>query len=151
MTHQPGGVRNTISFTVPGEPRGKGRPRATVRGGHARMYTDDKTASYENLVALAATAAMAGRPPLQGPLTVVIAVRLTPPKAASKLARAAMLGGSAPVYGRFDLDNICKAVLDGSNAIAFADDRQIVGLMAAKAGAETPGVDVEIQEWQARP
>ena len=39
-----------IKFTIPGEPRGKGRPRFSNRGGYVRTYTDEKTASYENLV-----------------------------------------------------------------------------------------------------
>jgi Holliday junction resolvase RusA-like endonuclease len=108
------------------------------------MYTDDKTASYENLVALAATAALNGAPPLQGPLAVSIVIWLAPPKAASKRQREAMLSGTEPVYGRFDLDNHVKAILDGANTVAFADDRQVVRLRAEKRGGEIPGVDVTI-------
>lgn len=41
-----------VIFEVPGKPQGKGRPRASVVGGHARMYTPAGTASYENKIML---------------------------------------------------------------------------------------------------
>lgn len=41
-----------VIFEVPGKPQGKGRPRASVVGGHARMYTPAGTASYENRIML---------------------------------------------------------------------------------------------------
>ena len=40
-----------IYFVVPGQPIGKGRPRASTRGGFVRMYTDAKTVTYENAIA----------------------------------------------------------------------------------------------------
>ena len=36
-----------ISFTIPGSPVGKGRPRVSVRGGYAHAYTPEKTRTYE--------------------------------------------------------------------------------------------------------
>ena len=51
-----------VEFFVPGQPVGKGRPRATVRAGRARLYTPAKTEKYEARVALFAQQAMAGRP-----------------------------------------------------------------------------------------
>ena len=40
----------SISFNIPGEPQGKGRPRFSTRGGFVKTYTPEKTASYENFV-----------------------------------------------------------------------------------------------------
>ena len=57
---------SALSFTVPGAPRGKGRPRFFRRGPGIGTFTDDKTAAYENLVALAASQAHAGAEPLDG-------------------------------------------------------------------------------------
>ena len=39
-----------VKFTVPGEVRGKGRPRFTKAGNHVRTYTDSSTVNYENWV-----------------------------------------------------------------------------------------------------
>lgn len=133
-----------ISFTIPGAPRGKGRPRATRFGKGIRLYTDAKTASYEGLVALAAETALSGRAPLTGPLCVSVLVKLPVPASASKKAREAMLNGTQPPAKKPDLDNIVKAVLDGCNGVAFADDAQICWINAGKIYAERPGVDVII-------
>lgn len=133
-----------LAFTIPGDPRGKGRPRATTIGGHARMFTDSKTASYENLVKLAASRALGDRAPLDVPLTVVVTVRMTPAASSSAKKRAAMLSGAIAPTKLPDLDNVVKAVLDGCNKVAFRDDALVVSLIARKHYAATPGVDVEI-------
>jgi Holliday junction resolvase RusA-like endonuclease len=137
-----------IAFTVPGPPRGKGRPRATTINGHARMYTDAKTASYENLVALACQQVMDGRQPMACPVDLRIRVRLVPPASTSKATRAAMLDGRWPPAKRPDLDNCFKAISDGLNGVAYSDDALIVSLTATKVYADTAGVDVLIKPYE---
>lgn len=137
-----------LAFTVPGEARGKGRPRIGRVGPHARMFTDKKTASYENLVALTALDAMAGAKPFDCPLELHMRVRIVPAASASRKARAAMLDGSLPPTKKPDLDNVVKAVLDGCNAVAFRDDVLVVAQTARKLYAETAGVDVVLQPYR---
>ncbi|EGF96759.1 endodeoxyribonuclease RusA family protein [Brevundimonas diminuta ATCC 11568] len=108
------------------------------------MFTDSKTASYENLVKLAASRALGGRAPLDCPLTVVVTVRMTPAASSSRKKRASMLAGEMAPTKLPDLDNVVKAVLDGCNKVAFRDDALVVSLIARKRYAEVPGVDVEI-------
>lgn len=134
----------SLSFTIPGAPRGKGRPRATRFGKGVRLYTDAKTASYEGLVALAAQTALADREPMAGPLCISVLVKLAVPQSASRKAREAMLSGVQPPAKKPDLDNIVKAVLDGCNGVAFGDDAQVCWINAGKIYAERPGVDVII-------
>ena len=134
----------SLSFTIPGAPRGKGRPRATRFGKGVRLYTDAKTASYEGLVALAAQTALAGRDPMSGPLCISVLVKLAVPQSASRKAREAMLSGAQPPTKKPDLDNIVKAVLDGCNGVAFGDDAQVCWINAGKIYGERPGVDVII-------
>lgn len=139
---------SSLKFTVPGEVRGKGRPRIGRVGPHARMFTDDKTAAYENLVRMAAREALAGMPPLEGPLDLVMVASIVPAASASKKKRAAMLSGEAPPTKKPDLDNVLKAVLDGCNTVAFKDDAQVVGFTCEKVYAETPGLEVVITPWR---
>jgi len=134
-----------LAFTIPGDPRGKGRPRASTIGGHARMFTDSKTASYENLVKLAASRALGGRQPFDEPLAMTVTVRMTPAASHSAKKRRAMIAGEILPTKLPDLDNVVKAVLDGCNRVAFRDDALVVRLIAEKAYAATPGVDVEIR------
>lgn len=133
-----------LSFTIPGAPHGKGRPRATRFGRGVRLYTDAKTASYESLVALAAQQALGGREPLSGPLVLTVLVRMAPPASASKKAREAMLAGELHPAKKPDLDNVLKSVLDGCNGVAFADDAQVCWINAGKVYAAVAGVDVVI-------
>lgn len=137
-----------LAFTVPGEPRGKGRPRIGRVGPHARMFTDKKTANYESLVALAAETAMRGAAPFDCALELHMRVRMVPAASASKKARAAMLDGSQPPTKKPDLDNVVKAILDGCNAVAFRDDVLVVAQTAAKVYAQTAGVDVLIKPYK---
>lgn len=140
-----------LAFTFTGTPVAKGRPRATVRGAFASVYTDDKTRKFEAAVAKLARLKMGSRPPLIGPLSVSLRFRFEPPKSLSKRARAAMLAGEVAYLGTKDTDNLCKAVLDGLNKIAFADDVQIVRLFATKIAAETAGIDVRIEALSPQP
>jgi len=139
-----------LAFTIPGDPRGKGRPRATVFKGkdgvpvRARMYSDSKTVSYENLVKMAASSALAGRAPFDEPISMTVSVRMVPPVSDSGRKREAKLSGQIHPTKLPDLDNVVKAVLDGCNKVAFRDDALVVRLVASKAYAATPGVDVEI-------
>lgn len=138
----------SLAFTMSGQPRGKGRPRLSTRGGFARAYTDPKTRTYEASVRALALKAMGEHAPFTGPLSVSLRFRLEPPKSMSKRERAAVLAGEQPYLGRLDVDNCAKAVLDGMNGVAFADDVQIVRLFVIKVADAKPGVDVTIQAFQ---
>jgi len=134
----------TLTFEIPGDPRGKGRPRFSSHNGVSRTYTDDKTAAYENLVTLAAQRAMEGRPPFEGPVYMHVQAWMRIPASASKKRELAMLAGVEQPLKLPDLDNVLKAVLDGCNRVVFADDKQVVGITAHKAYAHTPRVAVTI-------
>lgn len=133
-----------VAFTVPGEPVGKGRPRATTIHGSARLYTPKKTANYEGLVALAAQTAMAGAAPFLGPLAVEIEAVHTIPASWSKKRRNDALCGDAWPTVKPDIDNIVKAIADGGNGVAWVDDKQIVRLATMKRYGATPGVWVRV-------
>jgi Holliday junction resolvase RusA-like endonuclease len=130
-----------LQFTVPGEPRGKGRPRfvSTPRGG--RTYTDAQTASYENLVKMCARAA--GAKVLEDALKVEIIAYFAPAASWSKKKTAAALANQFSP-GKFDCDNIAKAVLDGLNSIAFRDDKQVADLRVRKLFAAESRLEVSV-------
>lgn len=137
---------STIRFTVPGQPIGKGRPRATTRGGSARLYTPQRTRDYEGLIGMHGALAMAGRPPLVGPLAVVLDIRLQVPASWSRAKRADALAGRLLPTGKPDKDNVIKAIYDGLNGVCWVDDAQICEGVQRKRYADEPGVVVEIEE-----
>src|SRR5687768_2245561 len=82
-----------LSFTVPGIPVGKGRPRFTTKGGFARAYTPAKTRSYEDAIRTEAFAAMGGRDPLDEAVTVTVTAYRPIPKSMRKRDRQDALDG----------------------------------------------------------
>ena len=135
-----------ISFTVPGQPVGKGRPKVASRGGKfAQLYTPEKTANYEGLVALAGRTAMDGRDLIAGPVSVSLDIRLAIPASWSKKKQAAALCGNVAATKKPDSDNVIKAIFDGLNGVVWVDDVQAVELTARKRYAGVPGVVVTIQ------
>ena len=126
-----------MTFTIPGPPQGKARPRFS---GHA--YTPEKTKAYEESVAWAYR--QAGGRLLTGPVRVSVFAYFAVPKSATKAQKAAMLSGGIRPTKRPDLDNICKAIFDGLNGVAFADDAQIVSTYAEKSYSPDPRVEVVV-------
>lgn len=124
---------NLICFEIHGDPQGKGRPVAGKSfGGRLTLRTPSKTRAYEQQVAWAGKQAMAGRAPMDGLLWANITAFMPVPASWSKKERAAALEGMGYAKGRIDADNIAKAVLDGLNGIAYADDVQVVDLRSVK-------------------
>lgn len=134
-----------VSFTVPGDIWGKGRPRATARGGFARLYTDERTRAYERTVGVLAKVAMGQTAPLIGPLAGSFVFRVEPPRSASKRMRADMLAGRLYPAKKPDVSNCLKAVEDGMNGVVYEDDAQLVLIRLEKKYSLTAGVDILIK------
>src|SRR5690349_8804905 len=101
----------TISFAVPGRIHGKGRPRFVRATGHT--FTDAKTRNAEAMVRDLGYQAMAGAPPLDGPVWLTIRIYLAPPKSWSAKKRQA----AKHVVGRPDCDNQLKMISDSLNGV----------------------------------
>lgn len=138
-------MSQAITFTVPGSPVGKGRPKVSTRGGKfARMYTPEKTASYEGLVAMAARQAMAGHALLDGPLIVELDIVLPIPCSWSKRKQVAALAGQVYPTKKPDIDNVEKAIFDGLNNVIWRDDVQVCDVSKRKRYGPVPGVRVTV-------
>lgn len=138
-----------ISIIIPGEARGKGRPRFARRGKFVATYTDEKTANYENLVAWAGAQAMKGRAPLGCAVNVSLCVHTAPPASWSKKKQSLALAGEIFPTTKPDADNIQKILYDALNGIVWVDDKQIVTVAFKKRYAEIPGVVLDVVEAEA--
>lgn len=134
-----------IAFTIPGQPVGKGRPRMSRRAGFARLYTPEKTASYESRVAMAGHMAMGDCSVLDGPVAVRLDIQVQIPASWSKKKQAAALAGQIHPTTKPDIDNVEKAVFDGLNGVVWKDDVQVVEVSKRKRYGEQPGVVVEVR------
>lgn len=93
-----------LTFTVPGTPIPKGRPR--IGGGHA--FTPRRTKDFESRVmvyALQARQRVVGRWPLGARFRVEVRIYRWDDKG--------------------DVDNIGKSALDGCNGVLWSDDAQV--------------------------
>ncbi|MFA5625504.1 MAG: RusA family crossover junction endodeoxyribonuclease [Bradymonadales bacterium] len=133
-----------ITFTVPGQPQGKGRPRFAKVGGYVKAYTPEQTASYESFIKLAYYKAGGGMS--EKPVKLTVRAFYLVPDSWSKKKRIAALGGGVRPTVKPDIDNIVKVVCDALNELAYSDDKQIVALECYKHYDVAPRVEIEIKE-----
>lgn len=138
----------TITITLPGQPKGKGRPRfRVVKSKTGKVFgstfTDAQTRSYETLLREAAEAVMGEAPLLEGALQIDVEARFDVPQSWSRKKREAALRGEVMPTGRPDLDNLVK-VLDALNSVVWRDDSQIVIANIAKLYSERPALVIKV-------
>ena len=141
-------ILNSINFTIPGAPIGKGRPRFARHGAHVVAYTPHKTVNFEAVVKIMASQAMAGKSLLTRPVALHIDMYMPIPASWSKkrqqLAHSGLIGATT----KPDIDNITKGIFDSLNGVVYLDDKQIVSLTASKQYGLIPRVEVRVQEYE---
>lgn len=142
-----------VKFTVYGEPKAKGRPRASVRKSgdgektFARAYTPKATVVYENQVKIEYENQCGSfRFSDDAMLDVRIFAFYGIPKNTSKKKRQMMIEGKIRPVKKPDFDNIAKIICDSLNGIAYRDDAMVVDGMFRKYYSEQPRVEVSIRE-----
>jgi Holliday junction resolvase RusA-like endonuclease len=139
---------DSVLVIIEGEPVGKGRAKASRQGGFIRLYTPEKTRTYEQKVADEARKAMAGREPITGPCLLELVLVLKVPASWPNKKRAAALAGELYPCVKPDVDNVAKAICDSFNAIVWVDDVQVVELSARKRYGAHPRVEAHITPLQ---
>lgn len=115
----------TLSFTIPGAPVPKARPRL---GKFGNAFTPFATRAYEKHVRACAELAMRihGRTVLEGAVVLTLTLYL-------------------PDNRRRDLDNLAKSILDGGNGVLYRDDAQVSELhVYRRKDADNPRAEVEV-------
>lgn len=136
-----------IEFTVPGDPKGKGRPRFSRVGKFTKTYTDAKTRLYELKIANEAKLAMFPHEPLETPIAVYMEINVPIPSSYSKKRKEACLLGVEMPCKKPDADNILKGVLDAMNGIVYKDDVQVIKISVIKKYSSEPCVYVVVKEY----
>lgn len=132
-----------VSFTVPGEPVGKSRPRFIRATG--RTYTPEKTVNYETLVRYEYHRQTDGyRFPEDSELGMRVEAFFEIPKSKPKRVKHDMEIGVVRHTSKPDADNVLKAVADALNHIAYKDDSAVVYVEVSKKYAPTPLTRVTI-------
>lgn len=128
-----------IWFEIPGQAKGKERPR----NGKGYFYTPQNTKDYEELVKVCYRQKYK-EPPTKEAVKVGIVVWMVSAKSLSKRKRAEL--ENHPPMKKPDIDNIAKIILDGLNGVAWEDDRQVSSLEIVKLWGHSEKVMVVIQK-----
>lgn len=132
-----------IVFEVPGEPRGKGRPRFTKEG---NAYTDSETRAYEKKIMAYYRQQLRDFRWDDGSYVAVEVTAVYPiPKSATKASITAIQAGRILPKRKPDIDNVLKVVLDSLNGIAYKDDSQVVMISGKKIYGHEPKLIIEMK------
>lgn len=105
-------------------------------------FTPKATRDFESLVRSKALEVF--DIPMDGPVFVSIQATFEIPKSWPKKRQAAEFG--RPHIQRPDLDNCMKAILDGLNRVAFADDSQVAEMHLSKRWGHVAQTVVVVRE-----
>jgi Holliday junction resolvase RusA-like endonuclease len=140
-----------VSVVLPGEPKGKGAPRARVISAKGRtfahIYPDPETKSYEGMLRQVAALAMRERNPLASALRVRVIAHMSIPASWSESKKTAALAGYVRPTVKPDWENIAKT-LDALTGVVWVDDKQIVSGVIEKFYAAKPQLVVDV--WEQR-
>jgi Holliday junction resolvase RusA-like endonuclease len=138
-------INKEVSFTVPGKPFGKQRPRMSRRGKFVTTYTPKETVEYENLVKLSYYNS-AEDTKLKGAIKAKIKGVFPIPSSVSNKQKEKMISGEIKYTKKIDCDNMAKCILDALNNIAYDDDSQVYELSVTKEYGENPRVEITLKE-----
>lgn len=132
------------TFTVPGEPQGKARPRVVRRGDKTVCYTPKETREYEQTVR--AACADAAPDVIHGAVSVRIVAHYPVQDSWSQEKKDQALAQMIFPTVKPDADNVIKVIFDGMNGVAWDDDKQVTHTEFGKVYSAIPRVVVEVWE-----
>jgi len=104
--------------------------------GHGRMIHNKAVELAAWRADIANAAKLAGCTPILDPIEITMRFRVKRPKSVKR---------DHPTVAP-DLDKYIRGVNDGLTGVAFADDSQVIKIIASKEYSDTPGVDIEISD-----
>ena len=138
---------DSISFTVPGDPKGKARPKFRRMGKFTMAYTPKTTVEYEDKIRKCFKDSLDKEfKPIEGPIEVDALCVFSVPSHVSANKKNELIG--QPVLKKPDTDNIIKSILDPLNKIAYHDDSQVCKISGLKIYGDFPRVDITIKPYE---
>lgn len=137
-------MESKITLTIPGEPKGKQRPKFFKKGKFQGTYTPKKTVTYEAYVKELFAIKYPAFIPLDSALTIKIWAGLLIPKSTSKKKEGMMKLGIIKPTKSPDVDNILKTVMDALEKLAYKNDSQICHVVIDKDYSERPRLEITI-------
>ena len=125
-----------VKFKVPGNPKGKQRPRICRINGRSVAYTQKQTVEYEKLIRASYAASSNVFFEKNIPLEMSIIALFSIPNCHT----------DGWHLKRPDSDNIIKIIMDALNGVCYHDDEQICRIYFEKKYADIPETKITIKE-----
>jgi Holliday junction resolvase RusA-like endonuclease len=125
-------VTKRVTLTIPGEPRGWGRPTpvAKLRGDgtpFVMMVTQEETREAKNALKRLFGAKYSAHRPWTGPVMLRFTAIFETPRSFNKALQEAAARGLLYCVRKPDTDNIAKLIKDALSGLVYADDQQVMG------------------------
>ena len=133
-------MKKRISFTIEGEPTGKGRPRHSKY----KTYTPAKTKAVENNIAYFYKVNIGHY--FEGYVKLKLDLYYSIAKSDSKKKKLMKLNNELRPNKKPDIDNVVKLVADALNEVAYKDDTQIIELECRKFYSDIPRIEITIED-----
>ena len=135
-----------VIFEVPGQPKGKERPRWTMVSNTSIVYTPRNTRDYEKIIKTFYKINNFKSFKKDDALEISAIAYYKIPKQTKKSHKLLMLKGEMLPTKKPDIDNIIKAVLDALNGVAYYDDSQVCKVNFMKMYSEDPRLKILIKK-----
>lgn len=139
-----------LTFRVPGDPRGKGRPRTRVIPAsppYAHIYSDHSDVKYEERVRESYELEFGNLEQIEDGVAVEVNVTAHFRMPKSLTARKKDLLHDAPCLKKPDGDNVLKIITDALSGVAYHDDKQVFRMTIDKFWtAGDPFVEVTVKQ-----
>ena len=134
-----------VIFEVPGQPKGKERPRWTMVSNTSIVYTPRNTRGYEDMIKTYYKINNFKAFKKDDALEVSAIAYYQIPKKTKKSNKLLMIKVEMLPTKKPDIDNIMKVVLDALNGIAYHDDSQVCKVNFMKMYSEDPRLKILIR------
>lgn len=135
-----------IRFTVYGEPKAQGRPKAAVVNGRAIMYDPKPSRDFKRDIKAVAQKHVPEKL-LTGPLVLELKIYRPIPKSFSKKKREAALSEKLRPTTKPDLKNYIAGVEDALEKVIYENDSQIISYGdTGKYYGDPPRIEITIKE-----
>lgn len=131
------------TITITSAPQAQGRPRFTVRGGHAIAFNPHKdTKNWYRLQISGQIEAV-----ITSPIELEMTFYMPIPKSTSKKKSKEMLENKIKHIKKPDIDNLQALILNCFTGIVYRDDSQVYKIIAFKKYSAIPRTEIKIF-WQ---
>ena len=134
-----------VIFEVPGQPKGKERPRWTMVSNTSIVYTPRNTRDYEKMIKTFYKINNFKSFKKDEALEISAIAYYQIPKNTKKSHKLLMIKGEILPTKKPDIDNIMKVVLDALNGVAYFDDKQVCKVNFIKMYSEEPRLKILIR------